>query len=60
MKHFLVNISEQTVTVNGETCNFQQAGLGLNDGTSNVVADPDEITEVLGENEDEDIKVTFE
>jgi hypothetical protein len=57
MKTVTVNIAKQTVTVDGETCNFYEAGL-IPNGV--VTVDADEIEEHLLEREGEDAEITFE
>lgn len=62
MKHFIVNIEQNTVTVDGETCNFVEAGLFDNEdghGQTMTYTNPDEIREALEESEEGEIKVTF-
>lgn len=49
MRIYFINIKEKNVIVNGQKCSFQEAGLGLNDGSSNVLENEDEIIEYLTE-----------
>ena len=61
MKTIIVNIKNQTVTTNGQTCNFQEAGLNENFGKFNPLTDKDDIEEVLMDhNEGEEIEIIFD
>lgn len=58
MKTYIINIEKQSVSVNGESCNFIEAGLTDPDGT---LTDREEIVEVMEEqNEGEEIRIIFE
>jgi hypothetical protein len=62
MKHFEIDIENTTVTTNGKTCNFYEAGLyevGPSNSTVNLT-DRIEIKEVLSEQYDgEEIEIDF-
>lgn len=60
MKTITVNIEKQSVTVNGETCNFIEAGLTNNSDPVSVLLDREEIEEVLIEQNEEEVNVVFE
>lgn len=61
MKTFIVNIESQTVTINGQSCNFYEAGLTDNSDPVTALTDRAEIIEVLQDREEEDeITVIFE
>jgi len=58
METIFVNIEKRRVTVNGESCNFIEAGLAPN---GKAVTNRDEIEEHLTDCENgEDIEVIFE
>jgi hypothetical protein len=47
MSNIIVNMTKQEVSLNGETCNFTEAGLHCNDGESKPIGDVQEIIEHL-------------
>lgn len=59
MKKIIVNIKEQTVTENGETCNFYEAGLTDNADPVKNLTSKEEIEEVIREREVEEVKIIF-
>jgi hypothetical protein len=61
MKTIIVSIENQSVTVNGETCNFYEAGLTDNRDPITLLDDKEETEEVLVDQyEGEEIRVVFE
>lgn len=56
-----INIQNETVTINGNTCNFYEAGLCENTQDAEPLTDSDEIREVLRDKyEGQEIEVVFE
>ena len=49
MKTYYINITKETITVDGETCNFYEAGLTNNCDPVEILKDMDEIKDVIVE-----------
>jgi hypothetical protein len=61
MKTITINIAKQSVSVNGQVCNFIEAGLHNNETPATVLTDRAEIEEVLNDQyEGQEIEVVFE
>jgi hypothetical protein len=61
MTTITVNIEKQSVSINGQTCNFIEAGLTNNLDPVETLVDSQEIEEVLiDQNEGKEISVIFE
>jgi hypothetical protein len=60
MKTITINIAKQSVSVNGQVCNFIEAGLHNNETPATVLTDRAEIEEVLNDQyEGQEIEVVF-
>lgn len=60
MKTYRINIIDQTVTINGETCNFIEAGLTTNADPVTALYDRAEIEQVINEQNEDEVQVIFE
>ena len=54
-----VSVEDETVTINGETCNFREAGLYENGGDFSPLKNKDDITEHLEETNGNDVIIIF-